>query len=89
MEERKNAGYTIIDSIHIGETEFVIGVSHSNPAMFVTWACKGGDNYYWGHYMPDRAAAERDLLDRAGQELELMKRQQRIQPKGKEKERER
>ena len=89
MAERKNAGYTITDSIHIGEMEFVIGKSESDPAMFVTWACKGGDYYYWGHYMNERTAAERDLLDRAGQELELIERRQGIEPKVKEKERER
>lgn len=89
MEPRKNAGYTITDSVHIGDVEFVIGKSHSDPAMYVTWACKGGDYYYWGHYMTDRTAAEHDLLDRAGQELALIERRQGIQPKVKEKERER
>lgn len=89
MAERKNTGYTITDSIHIGDTEFVIGKSESDPAMFVTWACQGGNYYYWGHYMTDRTAAERDLLARAGQELEFVERRQGIQPKEKEKERER
>lgn len=71
MDVRMNAGYIITDSIHIGETEFVIGVSVSAPAQFVTWECKEGSNYYWGHYMSGRMAAEKDLLERAGRELEF------------------
>ena len=47
MEVRENAGYTITDSAHIGEAEFVIGQNHSDPAMFVTWKCANGVNYYW------------------------------------------
>jgi len=38
--------------------------------MYVTWTCKGGDNYYWGHYFSDPMEAKRDLLARAGEELE-------------------
>ena len=38
----------------------------------MTWECKDGDNYYWGHYMTDKLAALRDLLDRAGQELSVL-----------------
>lgn len=73
---RANAGYTITQSIHIGNTEFVLGESSTDPAQFVTWACKDGDNYFWGHYMTDKLAALRDLLDRAGEELSLLETQQ-------------
>ena len=48
MEERINIGYRITDSIHIGETEFVIGEKPSNPPMFVTWACKNGNDFVGG-----------------------------------------
>ena len=41
---RMNAGYIITDSLHIGETEFVIGVHASYPGKFVTWACKNNAN---------------------------------------------
>ena len=68
---RKNAGYIITDSIHIGKAEFVIGEMPNAPAPFVTWECKDGDNYFWGHYLPNRQAAERDLLERAGEEFEI------------------
>ncbi len=70
MDTRINEGYTITDSIQIGETEFVLGKLDSKIPMYVTWACKGGDNYYWGHYFSDPMEAKKDLLARAGQELE-------------------
>ena len=69
---RMNAGYIITDSIHIGETEFVIGVHSTQPNMFVTWACRNGDNYFWGHYLTSRDAAEHDLVDRAKEQLLLL-----------------
>ena len=70
MADRINEGYIITDSIHIGQTEFVLGRLDSKIPMFVTWACKGGDNYYWGHYFSDLLEAKKDLLSRAGEELE-------------------
>ena len=45
MEQRTNVGYVITDSVHIGDTEFVIGQSENDPAQFVTWACDNGDYY--------------------------------------------
>ena len=70
MDTRINEGYVITDSIHVGETEFVLGKMDSKPPMYVTWACKGGDNYYWGHYFSDPLDAKKDLLDRAVEEVE-------------------
>ena len=88
MEERKNAGYTITDSIHIGKAEFVIGENHTQyGTMYVTWECSGKDNYFWGHYMNDRQAAEKDLLERAG--LQLEQDMQKNEKPHKKKERER
>ena len=55
--------------------------------MYVTWECKNGDNYFWGHYMDSRGAAEKDLLERAGQELEIQRQRMDKQPKEKERER--
>ena len=69
--ERINAGYTITDSIRIGTTEFVLGERDTAPARYVTWECKGGNDYFWGHYMSDRAEAERDLLRRASEERQF------------------
>ncbi|MDE7170287.1 MAG: hypothetical protein K2O11_00185, partial [Oscillospiraceae bacterium] len=53
MDARINEGYVITDSIHVGETEFVFGKLDGKIPMYVTWACKGGNNYYWGHYFSD------------------------------------
>ncbi len=84
---RENQGYIITDSIHVGNAEFVMGKSAIAPDAFVTWECKNGNDYFWGHYFSDCLAAKRDLLERAGQELQY---QERMQEKaGKEKERER
>ena len=69
---RKNAGYTITESICVGNVEFVLGENAAAPAHFVTWECKGGNNYYWGHYMTNKLTALRDLLDRAGQALSIL-----------------
>ncbi len=88
MSERKNAGYTIVESIHIGNTEFVIGYKPGAPSPYVTWECANGDNYFWGHYMDERHLAERDLLERASAELNLQERA-RTTHKNKDKEKER
>ena len=60
---RANVGYTITDTIHVGDVEFVLG-EQPNSKQFVTWECKDGDNYYWGHYFDNRTAAKLDLLTR-------------------------
>lgn len=89
---RINAGYIITDSIHIGDVEFVLGVSNEAPSMFVTWACQGGSNYYWGHYTSDLTAATKDLLERARCELEFQERRRATaekEPQKKDEERER
>lgn len=70
MNMRINAGYIITDSIHIGETEFVLGVHSTAANQFVTWSCKDGKDYNWGHYYSDLLSATKDLLERATQELE-------------------
>ena len=93
MDIRMNAGYIITDSIHIRNTEFVLGVSCAERSMFVTWVCQGNDYYYWGHYHSDLLTAKKDLLERAGAELEYQKMKQERsgeQPEksGKERERE-
>ena len=72
MSERKNIGYVITDSVRIGETEFVIGAHEKDPNRFVTWACKDGNNYFWGHYLNSRDAAERDLVARCQEQLRFL-----------------
>ena len=91
MEQRKIAGYIITDSIHIGNAEFVIGQKESTRAPYVTWKSRDGRNFFWGHYLNSRQAAERDLLERAGEELERRMSESREpgQPQKDRKERER
>ena len=72
MKQRINVGYVITDSVHIGETEFVIGQSENDPARYVTWRCKDGDNYFWGHYTCNRYEALKDLCQRAEQEIDYL-----------------
>ena len=76
MADRVNEGYIITDSIQIGRTEFVFGKLDNSIPMYVTWECKGGDYYYWGHYFTDPLEAKKDLLTRAGEELEYQERLQ-------------
>ena len=72
MGQRTNVGHVITDSVHIGDTEFVIGQSEHDPARFVTWACDRGDYYYWGHYLTSREDAERDLIKRASERIRYL-----------------
>ena len=71
MADRINQGYVITDSIQIGEMEFVFGKLDSNTPMYVTWACKGGNDCFWGDYHSDLLSATKDLLDRAAQALDF------------------
>lgn len=89
MAERKNVGYTIVQSLIIGNAEFVIGHHPTAPAPYVTWECMNGDNYFWGHYCNDRMAADRDLLNRANVELNQQEQCADRTPRNKDKERER
>lgn len=69
---RTIAGYTITQSIRIGNVEFVLGENLSDRARYVTWECKNETDCYWGHYTTDKLAALRDLLNRAGTELTFL-----------------
>jgi len=81
MGERKNASYTIIQSMMIGKAEFVIGYREGGMTPYATWECKDGDNYFWGHYFMERHRAERDFLERCTKELDY---QDRIREKQRE-----
>lgn len=70
MENRTNAGYTIINAYKIGNAEFVLGYNENAPSPYVTWRCENDNNYYWGHYFEDRVQAEKDFLNRGLQEVE-------------------
>lgn len=89
MDTRMNAGYIITSSVHVGESEFVLGVSAKAPRQFVTWKCSGGTDYYWGHYFSDQFAAEKDLVARAHEEIAFLEERPEKQKPTKGKERER
>lgn len=71
MDKRENAGYIITDSITIKDTEFVFG-EQPDTGMYVTWQCKNGTDYYWGHYTENRYAALKDLCERASKEIDYL-----------------
>ena len=77
MNERQNAGYIITDTIHIRDTEFVLGEHPNAAAPYVTWECSGNDNYFWGHYFMDRKTAVRDLIERVEKELDFQQKQEK------------
>ena len=77
MEIRKNAGYTIINSISVGNAELVLGQKDSSPSTFVTWQCKNVTDFFWGHYFADRLDAEKDLYKRAIDGIEDLQLSQR------------
>lgn len=71
MSERINEGYVITQSITVKDSEFVLG-EHRASGMYVTWACKNGTDYYWGHYTENRFAALKDLCERAAGEIDYL-----------------
>ena len=89
MDVRINAGYIITSSVHVGESEFVLGVNVKAPGQFVTWKCSGGKDYDWGHYFTDQFAAEKDLIARAQEEIDFLDERPGKQKSHKDKERER
>ena len=67
MEKRINSGYEIIQSIRIGEAEFVLGMNETATNPYVTWKSSPDNQnyYYWGHYMNSHSSELRDLCERA------------------------
>ena len=71
MEQRSCAGYVITQNIKVKDTEFVLGET-PKTGMCVTWQCKNGDNYFWGHYCENYYAALKDLCERSAQEVDYL-----------------
>lgn len=69
MEKRTNQGYEIIQSMEVGNAEFVLGVHQTAPEQFVTWKCSQKSDYYWGHYTNSLLKAMRDLCERTLEEI--------------------
>jgi len=95
MEMRANQNYVITSSVHVGESEFVLGVNERAPSQFVTWKCADSTDYYWGHYFDNLFDAEKDLVARAQEEVKYLEQSRekaetvKQYPAKKEKERER
>ena len=67
---RTNAGYNIIKSIQLPNVKFVLGEkANERGTKYVTWRCPNGSDYYYGHYIEDRASATIDLYERAQEEI--------------------
>ena len=69
---RVNQNYVIVNSINVGNAEFVLGVNMKAPSQFVTWECKDGTDYFWGHYFSDQFSAQKDLCARGMQEVKIL-----------------
>lgn len=65
MTERINAGYTIVESVTVGDTEFVLAENPKAPDPYVTWRCNGGADYNWGRYFRSYHQARTNLFERA------------------------
>ena len=70
--ERKNVNYVIINSIQVGELEYVLG-KHETAEKYVTWQYYN-EAYYYGHYINDYKTAKIDLYTRVIDEMEYLKR---------------
>lgn len=70
MGLRTNEEYIITDSVHIADSEFVLGVSTTSPNLFATWECESGNYYFSGEYHNDLYSAQKDLVHRCQKEIE-------------------
>lgn len=65
------------------------GVRAGRASQDVTWRCKDGDNYFWGHYTNKRYDALKDLCQRAEREIDYLATIGEIPPLTSQKEKER
>lgn len=68
--KRINMGYQIIDSIHIGKTEFVIGYNHKKDSPYAIWETLNGNDFHLGQYAKNRSQAEHIFLKRVNEAYE-------------------
>ncbi|MFT9055798.1 MAG: hypothetical protein ABF449_04130 [Ethanoligenens sp.] len=66
---RQNAGYTILQAQTVGNQEIVLGENLNAPDPYVTWICRGGTDYNFGHYCSTMLSASRDFMKRVNREL--------------------
>lgn len=74
-QNQVNEGYTIIESMTVGNARFVIGENLNNPAApYVTWQANiknAPDNFFWGHYCATKLGAVADFGRRITEEAEI------------------
>ncbi|MFT9057202.1 MAG: hypothetical protein ABF449_11435 [Ethanoligenens sp.] len=70
---RQNAGYTILQARKVGDQEIVLGENLKAPDPYVTWMCRNGNDYNFGHYCSTMLSASRDFMKRVNRELNLPK----------------
>ena len=68
-EPRRNAGYTIVKTVRIGDSEFVAGEREGGSA--VTWQYSNIGGYFWGHYFGSLEEALADLYKRAAEDCRM------------------
>lgn len=66
IDYRRNSGFTIIRSARISSNEeIVIGYNPTyEDHKFVTWFCRNGNDYNYGHYVSTLTEAVKDFLKR-------------------------
>lgn len=62
----------ITDSIHVGDTEFVLGVSMTHPGQFFTWKCRNKTHYDDAQRFITLADAQKSVVQRAQEEIARM-----------------
>ena len=70
---RQNAGYTILQAQTVGNKEIVLGENPNAPDPYVTWVCRNGTDYNFGHYCSSMLSASRDFMKRINQERSYLR----------------
>lgn len=68
QNDRVCQGYTVIDSLRVGEVEIVLAHNLKAVSPYVTWkayAHSGFQNFNFGNYFSNKQAARADMIARA------------------------
>lgn len=69
MEEKRVCqGYTVIDSLRVGEVEIVLAYNPKDVSPYVTWkayAHSGFQDFNFGNYFSNKQATRADMIARA------------------------
>jgi hypothetical protein len=70
---RQNQGYTILQAQTVGNEEIVLGENLNAPDPYVTWVCRNGTDYNFGHYRSSMLSASRDFMKRINEERDYLR----------------